>query len=126
MKEQYDSYFNGDKYARNLGIKLIKTETDYAVCEIDINESHKNGLGSLHGAVIFSLADITFAAACNSSQASIGIQADIKYLNKPKGNKLIAEASAVSGSKKIGTYQVKVTDSEGTAVAQFSSISYRF
>ena len=126
MTNQYDSYIANDKYAKNLGIELVKVETEFARCELEINGNHKNGLGSLHGAVIFALADIAFAAACNTVNASIGMQADIKYLNKPTGNRLIAEAKLISASNKIGHYQVDVTDSEGNHVAQFSSIAYRF
>lgn len=126
MKNKNDSYIANDKYAENLGIKLVKVETEFSRCELEINENHKNGLGSLHGAVIFSLADVEFAAACNTVNTSIGMQADIKYLNKPEGNRLIAEATLVSNSKKIGHYQVIVTDGEGNHIAQFSSIAYRF
>lgn len=126
MNVHTDSYITNDKYARILGIELVNIEKEYARCELEITENHKNGLGSLHGAVIFALADIAFAAACNTVQASIGMQADIKYINKPKSNRLIAEARAVSASNKIGHYQVTITDSDGTHVAQFSSISYRF
>lgn len=125
MKDHTDSYMAKDNYAKILGIELVNVENEYARCELKITENHKNGLGSLHGAVIFALADIAFASACNTVQTSIGIQADIKYLNKPKTNKLIAEAKVVSASNKIGHYQVIITDSDGTHVAQFNSISYR-
>lgn len=125
MESQNNSYITNDKYANHLGIELVNIATEFARCELEINENHKNGLGSLHGAVIFSLADIAFAAACNTANASIGIQADIKYLNKPEGNRLIAEAKVVSASNKIGHYQVCVTDGEGNHIAQFSSMAYR-
>jgi acyl-CoA thioesterase len=121
-----DSYIIQDRFARNLGIELVRVENEFARCELEINENHKNGLGSLHGAVIFAIADIAFAAACNSVRKSIGMQADIKYLGKPKGGRLIAEAKIVSASNRIGHYQVSVMDSDGTHVARFSSISYRF
>ena len=126
MTDQNVSYIANDKYAENLGIKLIKVDTEFSHCELEINENHKNGLGSLHGAVIFALADVAFAAACNTVNTSIGMQADIKYLNKPVGNRLIAEAKLVSKSNKIGHYQVSVTDGDKNHVAQFSSIAYRF
>ena len=125
MINHTDSYMAKDNYAKILGIELLNVDNEYARCELEITENHKNGLGSLHGAVIFALADIAFASACNTVQTSIGIQADIKYLNKPKTNKLIAEAKVVSASNKIGHYQVIITDSDGTHVAQFTSISYR-
>lgn len=125
MTDYNTSYIENDKYAKNLGIELVKVDTEFARCELEINDNHKNGLGSLHGAVIFALADIAFAAACNTVNASIGMQADIKYLNKPESNRLIAEAKVMSASNKIGHYQVCITDSEGNHIAQFSSIAYR-
>jgi acyl-CoA thioesterase len=125
MKTDHDSYIANDRYADNLGIELVDVKEEYAKCELEVGDNHKNGLGSLHGAVIFALADIAFAAACNSVQASIGIEANIKYLARPQGSRLIAEAQVVSTSNKIGHYQVRVTDNHGTHVAQFSSISYR-
>ncbi len=125
MKDHIDTYMANDRFAGILGIQLVNVEKEYARCELELTENHKNGLGALHGAVIFALADITFAAACNTVQTSIGLQAEIKYIKKPTGNRLIAEAKAVSTSNKIGHYQVSITDSDGTQVAQFSSISYR-
>lgn len=125
MEKSDVSYMANDRYAKILGIELVKTEYEYARCELEISENHKNGLGSLHGSVIFALAGIAFTAACNTVQVSIGMQADIKYLNKPKSNRLIAEAKVISASNKIGNYQVTVTDSEATHVAQFSSVTYR-
>lgn len=126
MSNHNTSYIAEDRFANNLGIELIEIAPEFSRCELEINENHINGLGSLHGAVIFSLADIAFAAACNTVNASIGVQAEIKYLKKPEGNRLIAEAKLVSTSNKIGHYQVQVTDINANHVAQFSSISYRF
>ncbi len=125
MNDYTDAYMDNDKYAKNLGITLVDLKKEYARCELEITENHKNGLGSLHGAVIFALADIAFAAACNTVKISIGMQAEIKYLNKPTGNKLIAEATVLSSSNKIGHYQVNITDNNGIHIAQFNSISYR-
>lgn len=115
-----------DQYAQSLGVKLVDSGEEYALCDMKINSDHYNHLGTLHGAVIFSLADIALAVACSGSRVAIGIQAEIKFLNQATGDTLIAEAKVVSASNKIGSYQVKVTDSAGTHVAQFSSMTYRF
>jgi len=125
MHDCTDTYMANDKYAKILGIELVNVKKEYARCELEITENHKNGIGSLHGAVIFAIADIAFAAACNTVKLSIGMQAEIKYLNKPTGDRLITEATVVSASNKIGHYQVNITDNDGVHVAQFNSISYR-
>jgi len=125
MKE-VQSYIENDVFAKSLGIKLISAEGGCSRCELAMGDQHKNGLGSLHGAVIFALADVAFAAACNSIQTSIGMQADIRYLNKPLGSTLIAEAKEIAGSNKIAHYQVNVSDDEGSLVAQFTGMAYKF
>lgn len=126
MQEHINKYIENDEYAKSLGIEFIEVEKEFAKCELKICNRHKNAIGSLHGAVIFALADIAFGAACNTIYTSIGMQAEIKYLNKPKGNRLIAEARLISGSRKIGNYMVTITDNEDILVAQMSSICYRF
>ena len=125
MQEHINTYIENDEYAKSLGIEFMEVEREFAKCELEICNQHKNAIGSLHGAVIFSLADIAFGAACNTVYTSIGMQAEIKYLNKPKGNRLIAEAKLISGSRKIGNNTVIITDNEDTLVAQMSSICYR-
>jgi acyl-CoA thioesterase len=124
--EHNESYIANDTFARNLGITLVSAGNGASRCELTMGDEHKNGLGSLHGAVIFALADVAFAAACNSVQPSIGMQADIRYLNRPLGATLIAEAHEISGSNKIAHYQVNVSDDLGSVVAQFTGMAYRF
>lgn len=122
---QNNSYFDNDPFAKDLGILLTRQEEKFARCEMTLQEHHKNGLGTPHGAVIFALADITFAAACNNQQISIGVQADIRYMSKPSGSRLIAEAAPVSESNKLGHYVVAISDDTGQQVAQFTSVAYR-
>ncbi|MCX8124020.1 MAG: PaaI family thioesterase [Spirochaetes bacterium] len=120
-----DHYITHDTFANALGIRVVKVTKDYAQCTIELNEKHYNGLGTVHGAVIFAIADITFAVACNTTKTSIGVHAEIKYLNKPQGNTVIAEATLISESKKIGHYCVSIYDDTGIHIAQFNSIAYR-
>jgi len=40
-----------------------------ARCQLNVKGEHMNALGGVHGGVIFSLADIAFAMACNVGDA---------------------------------------------------------
>lgn len=126
MDKVVSSYFDKDGFSQWLGVELISLDADCAVCELSVGERHLNGIGSVHGAVLFSLADIAFATVCNGKQASIGVQADIRYLKKPSGKRLTARAQLVSSSKKIAHYAVDVTDEGGALVVQFSGAAYLF
>ena len=79
MPKKTGSYIESDVYAKQIGIEVLELSPVDALCKLKINCSHLNGIGSVHGAVIFSLADITFAVACNARQMAIGMQADIRY-----------------------------------------------
>jgi uncharacterized protein (TIGR00369 family) len=55
------------------------------VVKLNVKDEHMNALGGVHGGVIFSLADIAFAMACNAGDAPYtGLQADIRYMSGAK------------------------------------------
>ncbi len=119
------SYIENDAFARLLGIRLVESRDDFAICEMQLTDDHLNGLGTPHGAVIFAIADVALAAACNTRNVSIGMQAEVRYFSKPQGGQLLAQASLVSASRKIGHYQVQLRDAKQTLVAQVNATIYR-
>ncbi|WPB75799.1 PaaI family thioesterase [Archangium violaceum] len=75
--------------------------------------------------MIFALADIAFATACNShGQTTIGIQANITYLAAAGDGPLEARAREISRGRKLATYEVRVLDSEERQVAAFQATAY--
>ncbi len=126
MSTSPSEFLEKDSFARLLGIEISEMGQGQAQSRMNITENHLNGHGSVHGAVIFSLADVTFAAACNTEVSAIGVQTDIRYLAKPEGKVLLAQATQLSASRKLGNYQVDVSDEAGTLVARFSGTAYRF
>lgn len=117
--------FPDDKFAENLGIELLHCAVGEARCELTIQEHHKNAHGGVHGGVIFSLADVAFAVACNTAHTAVALQMDIRFMNQPKGERLIAEIKELSSSRKVGHYQIMVTDECDTQVAHLSALAYR-
>lgn len=118
-------YVEKDQFAKLIGARVVASGVDYAKCELDLQEHHMNGLGGTHGGLIYALADVALAVACNSEQATVGMQCDIRFLNKTKGTRLIAESVLISKSRKIGHYQVDITDNTGVKIAQVSGTTYR-
>lgn len=119
------SYLDKDAFAKFIGVRLLASDIDYSKCELVIRPEHKNGLGGVHGGLIYAFADVTFAVACNSERSTVGLQGDIRYLNKPAGIRLIAECNLISKSRKLSHYQVTIGDDEGILVAQMTGTSYR-
>ena len=123
---QISSYAENDHFAHWLEVEHLDSSFSGARCRLRIRPQHRNGLGTPHGAVIFALADITFAAACNATDAAyIGLQADIRYLNRPTGDELIARAELVSASGRLAHYQISVSDAGQNKVALLTASAYR-
>ncbi|MGZ4912310.1 MAG: hotdog fold thioesterase [Halobacteriota archaeon] len=82
-----------DQYARFLGIQITQIERGSAQAELTVVEHMLNFNKVTRGGVIFSLADVAFAAACNSfNQTSVASPLHIVYRKPLKlGTKLIAE-----------------------------------
>ena len=115
-----------DHFAELLGIESLLSSFEQSACRLHIGEQHRNALGGIHGGLIFSLADIAFAAACNAGAAVyIGLQAEVRYMSRAEGDVLTATATLMGGSRKIAHYQVLVTDSRSTRIALFSASAYR-
>jgi acyl-CoA thioesterase len=121
-----ETFFDKDVFARYCGIELVEAENGHAEARLTIQPHHLNGVGTVHGGMIFSLADLAFAAACNShGTVAVAINVNISYLKSAAGGVLVAKATEVSLGRKIGTYSVDVTDGEGDLIATFQGMAYR-
>ena len=119
-------YFKKDKFANYIGIELLDVKDGWAKATLEIKEHHLNGLNSVHGGAIFTLADLVFAAASNSrGRVAVAISNTISYVKAPQGNVLYAEATEVALNHKLATYAVNVTDGQGQVIAVFQGMVYR-
>jgi acyl-CoA thioesterase len=126
MSNDIMSFFENDRFAAFVGIKLVEVKPGYAKANLEITDKHLNAVNIVQGGVLFTLADFAFAAAVNSyGQVSLAINANISFLKSPKGRILIAEAKEVSSSNKIANYTVDIFDENKEVIAKFNGIAYR-
>jgi acyl-CoA thioesterase len=115
-----------DAFAGNIGIELLDASPGYAKAQLEIETRHLNGLNTVHGGAIFSLADFVFAAAANAhGTIAMAINVHISYIKAATGGVLLAEAREVSLNPKLGTYSVRVTNEAGELIATFEGMVYR-
>ncbi len=116
-----------DPYSELLGVEVTESCFEKTVALIQIQPEFLNTIGTVHGGIIFSLADISFAAACNCSMDQyIGLQTEIRYMGQAHGTQLIAEAVLIKASKKFAHYQVCIRDDLENDVALFTGTAYKF
>lgn len=107
------------------GMSLEAAREGYARVALDAEEAMLNGHGSVHGGVIFTLADTAFAYACNSrNEAAVAQQASIVFVSPGQaGERLVAEAVEQSVQGRSGVYTVTVRAPQGRVVAVFQGLS---
>ena len=117
-----------DTYSDFIGATLEEVEPGYCRVSVAVTESMLNFHGTTHGGIVFGLADIAFAAACNShGQVAVALSMDIHYLNPSRvGDHLVAEAKEVSKSAATALYDitVRVKDSD-QIIAKVNAMAYR-
>lgn len=115
-----------DEFAKHNGIELAEIGPGTARAVMTVGKEHLNGVGIVHGAAIFSLADFAFAAASNShGVVAVAINANISFVKAAKSGTLTAEAREQSINPKLATYLIDVTDDQGDLVATFQGMVYR-
>lgn len=122
-----DHMLREDAFSRWLGIEVLEIKEGYAKTKMTIRPEMMNGLGVAHGGVAFSLADSTFAFACNSRNVlSLALDTSINF-TKPgmPGDVFTAETTEIHHGKSTGLYHVTVTNQHGHVVAVFKGTCFR-
>lgn len=117
----------GDPFCRREGFVLEELGAGYARVRTTVTEDMLNFHGSVHGGLIFALADAAFAAASNSHGVpAVALTATIHYLRPvAAGAVLVATATEENLTRRTALYRVIVALAEGPPVATFTGLVYR-
>lgn len=116
-----------DQFGNALGMELLHAAPGEVKLRMRVQRMHMNFNSRCHGGAIFALGDMALGLACNShgkiaslidSQMSISTAVE-------EGEWLIAHATEVARSRKIGTYQVRISRARDDAhVALLNGVVY--
>jgi acyl-CoA thioesterase len=104
-----------------LRMQLVTCEPGRAVMRMEVREPMLNGHKICHGGLIFTLADSTFAFACNShNKVTVAAGCSIEFL-KPAhlGDVLTCEGVEQVLQGRHGIYDMRVSNQRGEVVAMF-------
>lgn len=102
-------------------MELLACEPGRAVMRMQVREPMLNGHQICHGGFIFTLADSTFAFACNSRNfATVASGASIEFLRPAHlGDVLSCEGVEQLVQGRHGIFDMKVSNQRGETVAMF-------
>ena len=114
--------FAADRASREtMGMELLACEPGRALMRMTVQPLHLNGHQICHGGFIFTLADSTFAFACNSrNHNTVANGCSIEFLRPAhEGDVLTAEGVEQNLAGRHGIYDIRVNNQKGQAVALF-------
>ncbi|MGN7176551.1 phenylacetate degradation protein [Paenibacillus sp. FSL R5-0490] len=124
--EQIYDHVKNDPYAHSLGIQLTKFEAGFAEATIKVQSYMVNAYGTVHGAVMYALADHAFSVACNAfGKTSMGLSTTIQFMESAKpGDILVARATEERRNFRTGFYRIEIFHEENL-IATMEAVSYR-
>lgn len=117
-----ETMFSADVASRDtMGMELLSCEPGRARMRMTVRSLHLNGHQICHGGFIFTLADSTFAFACNSrNQNTVAAGCSIEFLRPAhEGDVLTCEGVEQVLNGRHGIYDMRVTNQSGDTVALF-------
>ena len=121
--ERAREFFSHDKYATAAtGIEIAEIGENYAKTVLKLDERHMNARGTLMGAVVYTMADFTFAVSTNFDKdyGTVSTVSSVHHLAAAKGNTLTAESVLIKDGRTLCFYDIIITDDTGVTVAKVS------
>ncbi len=120
-------FFKNDRFAAQSGVELLEVKEGYSKARLVITPEHLNAGGRTQGGALFTLADLTLAAAANShGTLAFSLSSNITFLRASGvGDTLYAEARERYTGRATGCYQIDITNQDGKLIATFESSVFR-
>src|SRR5215203_4279459 len=122
-----DHMMENDYFSQWMQVKVLEIKEGYSKIKMTVRKEMVNGFGIVHGGIPFSLADSSFAFACNNrNNLSVALDTSITFI-KPVhvGDELTAEAKELHNGKSTGLYHIFISNQNGHTVAIFKGTCYR-
>ena len=114
-----EGFNKGEGFIKENGFKIVELNSKHCLMEYKVKKSGLNPYGIVHGGILFGLADTCAGAlAFMTGNIPLTTNANMNYLTQVTGKKIIAEATILKESKKIGYYSVNIYDEKNNLLAQ--------
>lgn len=122
-----ESLNTNDHFANFIGAKLTEVREGFARAELTIGDQHVNAAGVCQGGVMYTLADLTFAAVANChGTLTLGIGNNITFLKSGQlGETITAECTELLDHHRLPYCDIKVFNQKGELIAVMTGLAYR-
>lgn len=123
----FQKMFDHDPFSQWMGLELVAVGAGHCTLRMTVRPEMLNGFGVAHGGITFSLADSTFAFACNShGRQAMSIHCSIEHVAPVRaGDVLTATAREEHLGNTISNYVIVVTGAGDAPVAFFRGVAFR-
>lgn len=109
------------RFIELIGLKFIKMEKGFSRSELKITDSLLNPYDTLHGGVVYSMADTGMGGALSTcleeDERCSTIEIKINYLKSIRSGRLICDTKVIHQGKNIAFLESVVKDHEAQLVA---------
>ena len=106
-------------------VRIEEARAGFCRLSMQVRADMLNGHRTVHGGMVFALADTAFAYVCNGhNEKSVAAQASIVFLGSAdEGETLVAEAELLAAAGRSGVTRVSVKTDQGRPIAEFTGYS---
>lgn len=115
-----------DKFVQYIGVELLEAGDGHAVGRMVVKDFHLNGVGTVQGGALYTLADYVVAAAANSrGKTAVSLDGHIDYIKAVSTGVLTVEAKEVSLKRTIAIYTAEIRNEAGELIACYQAKMFR-
>lgn len=114
--EEFKTHFNEhDRFSVQSGMNLTELREKYAKVELTIDENCKNYMGSIHGGLLYTMADVAAGSALIfCGKQAVTLSASTEYIKPAFSGRVIAEGRVITLGKTVSRCEVEVHSEDGT------------
>jgi acyl-CoA thioesterase len=127
LRAELDERFRATPLYAELGIEVLDWGPGHARIGLTTRPEHGNLAGTVHGGVVFSLADAAFEVSCNGyGRLCVALDHVMHFTSAGVvGERMEAVATEVSRSRRVASYRIEVTGEDGALRAWTMAVSHR-
>lgn len=101
-----------DSFAKSLGLRIVELRAGYCRTELPLRPDHYNPIGSIHGGVMYTVADTSAGTAMGAyGKAVTTLQGNLNYLAPAIGaEKLVSIAQEIKHGRNVSVLQIHIYD----------------